>query len=513
MKRHLPFLWMTVFFIAGILLSPVGRSSAEYTALFGVLILIGAYLSRRRKIVFCFFILIEFLVLGWLWSYSRWLFADDHIYFYRQKAHYDQIALRGTIDADVRGKHSGYSKRLSFVLNLREIKETDDWQSVSGKVLVNLFQDLPLKYGDEMVLTGKLHYPFEFSQDRKFSYRQYLKRQGILYIFSVKKDSPVALLAHDKGNWLLGKLYWARSSASCLLAKSLGPPEASLMQAMLLGERLNIPATLKEVFAQTGTAHILAISGLNVGIVVMVLFLLLRMIPSVGFLTYGLTILFVALYVLLTGASPSVVRAGIMSIVFLGSFVIERETHSINSLAFAAFLILLLDPQNIFDIGFQLSFISVLAILIFYPLLMASVKPLLKRYPQKVFKFALETFFVSLAATLGVAGLLAYYFEIVTPVSLLANMIVVPLSTLATILGIGLLLCGGGIPFFATCIAFVLNLMVWFMALFQKLPLAYYYFQDVNICSVVSYYCAVVALGLWLHENVSPSSIDKVRQL
>ncbi len=513
MKRHFPFLWITLFFIAGILLSSICRSFAEYISLLNVLILIGAYFFRRKKIVFCVFILIEFLFLGWLWSHERWLFADDHIYFYRQKAYEGPITLRGIIDADVRAKPSRYSKRLSFVLNLREIKTANDWQSVSGKVLVNLFQDLPLKYGDEMVLTGKLHYPFEFSQNRKFSYRQYLKRQGIIFVLSVKKDNPVQILGHDKGSWLLDKLYRIRSSASCLLAQSLGPPEASLMQAMLLGERLNIPDSLKEVFAQTGTAHILAISGLNVGIVVMVLFLLLRMIPFAGLWTYGLTMFFVALYVLLTGASPSVVRAGMMSMVFLGSFVIERETDSINSLAFAAFLILLLDPQNIFDIGFQLSFISVLSILIFFPLLMAAMKPFLKRHPQKIFKFALETFFVSLSATLGVAGLLAYYFEIVTPVSLLANMIVVPLSTLATILGIGLLLCGGVIPFFATCIAFVLNLMVWFMTLCQKLPLAYHYFKDVNICSVISYYCAVTALGLWLHEKVSPSSIDKVRQL
>ncbi len=513
MKRHFPFLWITVFFIVGILLSPIGRSSAEYIALLSVLVLIGAYFFRRRKIVFCVFILIEFLFLGWLWSHERWLFADDHIYFYRQKAYEGPITLRGIIDTDVRAKPSRYSKRLSFVLNLREIKTADDWQSVSGKVLVNLFQDLPLKYGDEMVLTGKLHYPFEFSQNRKFSYRQYLKRQGIIFVLSVKKDSPVQILGHDKGSWLLDKLYRIRNSASCLLAQSLAPPEASLMQAMLLGERLNIPDSLKEVFSQTGTAHILAISGLNVGIVVMVLFLLLRMIPSAGYWTYGLTMFFVALYVLLTGASPSVVRAGMMSMVFLGSFVIERETDSINSLAFAAFLILLLDPQNIFDIGFQLSFISVLSILIFYPLLMATMKPFLKRHPQKILKFVLETFFVSLSATLGVAGLLAYYFEIVTPVSLLANMIVVPLSTLATILGIGLLLCGGVIPFFATCITFALNLMVWFMALCQKLPLAYHYFKDVNICSVISYYCAVIALGLWLHEKVSPSSIDKVGQL
>ncbi len=504
MKRHFPFVWIVLFFVAGLLSQTYCHSLVDQVSFTAVIVLSAAFICRRKKMIFGVLILFEFLLLGWLCAQSHWMFGEDHIYFQKAQIDFSQISVQGIISSEIRRNQGGYAKRLSFILDLSQVKDKDSWERISGKVLVNLFKEMPLNYGDKIVLTGKLHRPFEFSDNRKFSYRDYLKRQGIIYVLSVKKEREVKILRVDFGHLFLRRLYQWRSFASRLLERHLNSPESSLMQAMLLGERLHIPASLKDVFIKTGTAHILAISGFNVGIVVMVLFLLLRMIPGPAGMTYGLTIFFVVLYVLLTGASPSVVRAGIMSIVFLTGFVIERESSGINSLAFAAFLILVLDPQNIFDIGFQLSFISVLAILLFYPLLIDSIKPFLKRYPNKILKFVIESFALSLSAGFGVAGLIAYYFQIVTPVSLLANLMVVPLSAIATILGIGMLLSGGLIPFFGICIQFVFNLMVWFMAICQNFPLAYFYFQDVNLWNVVSYYFSIIALWLWLQDGKKP---------
>lgn len=503
MKSHFVFFWISLSFMAGICCHFWGFVGVQYVPGAVFCAIMAAYLFRQKKCFWGWLIVLVFFLLGWLCAYSRWLFPEDHIYFQRDQLDFSQISLRGIVDGDIKRTQGGYASRSSFVLSLRQAMGKSGWQKVSGKVLVNLFQDLPLGYGDEIILRGKLHRPFEFSKSRRFSYRQYLKRQGILYVLSVKKQNKVDILGRRQGHAVLSKLYRCRNFAGGLFRRDLDVAESSLMQAMLLGERLNIPASLKEVFAKTGTAHILAISGLNVGIVVIVLFFLLRMVPGPAGITYGLTAGFVVLYVFLTGASPSVVRAGIMAVVFLTGFVIERETNGINSLSFAAFLILLLDPQNVFDIGFQLSFASVLAILLIYPPLMKSSATVMKRYPSKIFKFILETFAVSLAANVGVGGLIAYYFQIVTPVSLLANLIVVPLSTLATILGIGMLLSAGFIPFFAICIQFVLNLMVWFMAFFEKFPFGHFYFQDVNIWNVISYYCCLIAVWRWFDETNS----------
>jgi len=503
MRRHLPFVWIVIVFIGGIM-THVGQIAwLSVLAISASLLLATAFFFRREQKLFGVLMLCLFLILGWLCTHSRWLFAADHIYFQKSKMDSSQIVARGIVDGEVRS-----TNRLSFVFSLKEIEINGHWQRTSGKILVNLFQDLKVRYGDDMVLTGKLHAPFEFSKSKKFSYRKYLGRQGIYFVLSVKKIAKVQILRHNQSNPLLTQLYTWRHSASATLSKHLRPYEAALMQAMVLGERTRIPQFLKDIFAKTGTAHILAISGLNVGIVVAVLFLILRMLPGPIKLTYILTLGFVAFYVLLTGASPSVVRAGIMAAVFLASFMIERETDSINSLAFAAFLLLVIDPQNFLDIGFQLSFLSVLAILLFYSYFMKLCEPFLKEHPNIVLKFLFESFAVSLAATLGVAGLIAYYFHMVTPISLVANIFVVPLSTLALILGIGMLVLDWFAPLFAICVRLVLNGMVWIMAFCQQLPMAYIILKDVNAWSVISYYCFVVLLWLFLRDIAASAGPD-----
>ena len=113
--------------------------------------------------------------------------------------------------------------------------------------------------------------------------------------------------------------------------------------------------------------HILAISGFNVGIVAYVIFLFLKIFPLGRRGHYILTILILIVYAVLTGGQPPVVRATIMAVVFLAGFILEREPESINTLSCAALFILLVNPVNLFDVGFQLSFVSVLAIIVFYP--------------------------------------------------------------------------------------------------------------------------------------------------
>ena len=137
------------------------------------------------------------------------------------------------------------------------------------------------------------------------------------------------------------------------------------MEGFLLGDRYNIPRHINELFQMAGVVHILAISGFNVGIVAYATFLFLKMFPLGRRWHYILTILLLIAYAVLTGGQPPVVRATIMAAVFLAGFILEREPESINTLACAALLILFVNPVNLFDVGFQLSFVSVLAIIVF----------------------------------------------------------------------------------------------------------------------------------------------------
>ena len=138
---------------------------------------------------------------------------------------------------------------------------------------------------------------------------------------------------------------------------------------MILGDRSKIPSGLRSLFIQTGTMHILAISGLHIGIVAFILDLLLKALRIRRRLRFSAIILLLVFYCLLTGARPSVIRATIMAIVLLAGFLLRRENQISHSLALAGLIILIANPRQLFNLGFQLSFLSVISIVYFSPVI------------------------------------------------------------------------------------------------------------------------------------------------
>src|SRR3989338_5893972 len=280
------------------------------------------------------------------------------------------------------------------------------------------------------------------------------------------------------------------------------------MEGFLLGDRYNIPRHINELFQMAGVVHILAISGFNVGIVAYVIFLFLKIFPLGRRWHYILTILILIAYAVLTGGQPPVVRATIMAVVFLAGFILEREPESVNTLACAALLILLMNPVNLFDVGFQLSFVSVLAIIVFYPKcvsLFSSQREPNGKFHNKaaitnksveagmsILRYIGQSFVLSFCAYGGVAVMVAYYFEFVTPVAILANLAVIPLASLIVILGIGLLLTGLALPgvtfLFADCIRVLLALMVKIVFWCVQIPGAYFRVNNFQAWVMIVYY-------------------------
>jgi len=148
--------------------------------------------------------------------------------------------------------------------------------------------------------------------------------------------------------------------------------------------------------------------------------------------------------------------------------------------------------MNIFDIGFQLSFVSVFAIILMYPLIWGRLQELMPRGKSKLHKFLGQSLAASLAAWLGVAGLVAYYFDIITPVTILANLLVVPLITVIVGLGFGLLVFSPMWPFmsecFAVCVKLAVNLMVFSIFVLDKIPGGCFQFDYFSLWMAVTYY-------------------------
>jgi len=497
---HRPFLFVAVFFALGI----IAQQYVSFSFMAGIicagLALLFSLIFSRSCFCSALFIFLFFSGAGFIFSQSYKVTPPNDI---SQVAHFyfgKTASLEGLIASDVEKRSAWGSTKTTFVLKLKRISVPWGWQERSGKILVNVLRDCDAAYGDYVLLEGKLHRPFEFSADSTFSYEKYLSRRGIRYLLSVKKIGRVEILARGEGFWLKTLSLQARDQWQAKFEKYFLPNEASLLITALLGEGAQIPKHIQALFVQTGTAHVLAISGFNIGIVTVVIFLFLRVLPIGRRGQIVLTILFLIFYAFLTGAKPPVVRATIMATIFLSSFLVQREIDAVNSLAVAAFLILLLNPFNIFDVGFQLSFVSVLAIIQGYPVLANDAIVEKKRLTKPV-EWMLKSFFVSLTAWAGVLGLIAYYFHVVTPITLLANLIVVPLSSVLVVLGLGFMLVSITLPVltfaFVACLKFVLNLMVWVVYLFAQVPGSYFYLKDVSLWHTIIYYIMLGFIVVW----------------
>ena len=233
----------------------------------------------------------------------------------------------------------------------------------------------------------------------------------------------------------------------------------AVVAAMTLGDKSQLTKELRDTYAVSGASHILALSGLHLGIIYTLLSLLLSR-RRWQVISQVVIIVCIWLFVFLVGMSASVVRSAVMITVYALLSLGHRDKMSVNTLAFAAIVMLLFNPKSLFDVGFQLSFMAVLAILLFYPLF-ESVWSQQFLFGHRLFRWLWTTLAVSCAAQIGVAPLIAYYFGRFSCYFLLTNLVVVPAATLILYLSL-LVLLMPSLAYLLIYIVDVLNqLLLW----------------------------------------------------
>ena len=520
MKR--PLVPVVICFGLGIVIAEFCRPAFSLVTFTALVFLLGLILSRRKMIIFQIILFMIFISLGAIYTQAKQSLNANHINDVAKFSYGQEVALKGIVISDVEKRESFQGHKTILTLEVKELQtpsrhflniqkksgsrlpvKTDrnggsGWQEKTGKILVHIFRDYDVSYGDDISLKGKFHRPFNFETTSKFSYRDYLRYRGIEWIFSVKKAAVVEILSLEEGNRWQKFFYQMRHRFDDLLEQYLSKNEASIMTMMLLGDRSQIPQHIRDLFVHTGTAHVLAISGLHVTLIAGLFLILMRLLPIGRKAQLIAAIVLVIFYALLTGGRPSVVRATIMSIVFLIGFLVERDTDSLNNLSLAALIILLIDPLSLFDIGFQLSFMCVLWIILFVSKVKAGLTKILGNPQGKIWPFFISSLIVSIVALLGVTGLIAYYFSTVTPVAILANLMIVPLSGVVIALGMGLVVIASLWPsaafVFAHCLKITLNVMTGITFLFDKIPYGYFVIKNVSFLWTLSYYVVVTAL-------------------
>jgi competence protein ComEC len=247
----------------------------------------------------------------------------------------------------------------------------------------------------------------------------------------------------------------------------LSEAEKSLLTTITLGDRSRLPKEVRRRFAASGVAHVLSVSGFHIGVVCAALSLLFSVFPAGLFwrrLRYLGTLVLLWAFAFVSGLAPASVRAALMLSFYLSGLQFRRAPDSYNTLAAAAFCMLVYKPAYLFDIGFQLSYLSVLSILYFLPRLQGLLplrNPLLRKPWQWLW--------LSVSAQLGVAFLCLYYFGQFSTVFLLANL---PLTLLSTLLIPAALVWFllPGIPFLQEAVEWLTHSMLWVVDTLGRLP-------------------------------------------
>jgi len=384
-------------------------------------------------------------------------------------------------------------------LSASDIQIDDTKKEISGKALIRVSRYQEYHYGDTLKVTGKLETPPQFDD---FDYKGYLARQGI---YSVINYPEIETLDTGRGFKPLAWIYSLRNRLSQSLSQALPEPQASLAQGILLGQRGNIPYSLNQAFSRTGTAHVLAISGINITIVI-------GMLLAAGIWLFGkryhiyiwLALLIIWLYALVTGMHPPVVRGAVMGSMFLLAEYLGRQSSASIALTFAAAVMVGIQPQVLWDASFQLSFLAMAGLIFLAPYFQAWARKGIavtigrEGAAASLCNFVADSFAVTLAAILATWPVIAYYFDVVSFVGLPATFFAVLalpgiIITSALVAGMGLLA-----PLLAQFLGWVSWLFLsYFMIVvraFDALPFSSAKLSSIHIWQIWIYYAVLAAI-------------------
>jgi len=400
------------------------------------------------------------------------------------------------------GVVSKVDKRISYqklTISSRKLIKGKYVREVEGKILMNQGLYPAYNYGDEVQVSCQLAKPEKIED---FDYDKYLARYNI---YSLCPYGDIIIISHSKGNWFMSQILNLKSKMSQGLNYSISEPEASLMQGMILGDTGSISADWNQKFSDLGITHIIAVSGSHM-VVISAMFMYvaiaigIRRKRAFWFASIGIVI-----YTIMIGMPSSAVRSAVMGIMFLYAQKIGRPGSAGNLIMLSATGMVLINPKILIsDVGFQLSFMAVIGLVYFLPVL----KFYFRKIPEagQLKEMALTT----LSAQLATLPLLIYYFQKISFISILANMLILPVIPTLMILGfINALISMIFLP-----LARLLGLVNWFLAFYWLKVTAilhswpYGFFNvKINIWGLIIMYILIFILVFGLSKKILNSSV------
>ena len=430
------------------------------------------------------------IICGIFISYVRMKEIDQNLKFI-DELHGNSISFSGVIHHTKNTEHGWRAD--SKILTIGENKLINRLHLyVYGK------GDFPT-VGDTLISKGKFGKLTGKRNPGDFDFRSYFSRQGNYgRIFIDKLHKTISL--HGTLPLLKRLINSSQNFVRTSLNKSTDPKTAGLLTALLLGDKSTIDDDMKDDFANTGVIHVLAVSGLHVGYILIILSLF----TSIIRIPWGWNRLFIILgligFCALTGGKPSVIRASIMAGLYVLTPILDRPANIWNIIGFSACFLLVFDPLYILDLGFILSYSAVISIIYFYglfeKLLPEVINP--KHIQNSFLKNTLSLFLVSLSAQIGTLPITAAYFHKIPIISIVANVIIVPI--IGIIVVIGFMILGLSFSPFLSELAgnmawFFQNLISWFAKFFSSFTYSSIQVSQINLMDVFLY--SLFILGLF----------------
>lgn len=380
------------------------------SVLFATALLVTYFNRSKWKL----FLMIWLVTLGMIYTNIRLV---DHLRFYRGETH----TYVGTVHRIRNGdSYKSYDIKITSV---------DGIQS-SGMVRGSLSEDNGLARGDQIEFRGILNKPNENTNPGLFNYKKYLMTKNIRNVVRIDEFSIRSLEREPTIGYQLQESFWKRTER--VLGENLSTENRGIMLSILTGDKDSLEAEEYNLYRDLGIAHILAISGLHMGILSGFIMLALSRAGVKRHISILVTLSFAWLYGYLIGFTESAVRACIMITILMGSKVIHRPCDRINTLAASYFISILINPFWIFSVGFQLSYGATASLFLLLPWIMERLYPYRGRLSQ--------TAGAVLAVNIGIVPLQSLYFNQIPLMALISNIILVPMATVNLVGGFLMLL-------------------------------------------------------------------------
>ncbi len=477
MKR--PLVISAIALIWGIILADVNKYHlwGIISLILSLLIFILFYRPLRKKSSAFVLLAIPFLISGYVLHSINKNYYDNSCTEWEGKS----VSVDGTLHNEPEFDEG----KTRFILNVDKIDNTAINRNI--KIQVSIYSDdsiAGLEYGSVVKIVGEIRIPLGRRNFGGFDNRKFLASRGISGTMSIP-EKALTILEGNRASWLKNIGYKIRHNILNTLNKSMPANGSSILAGMLIGYTAEMPEEMEENFRRAGLSHVMAVSGANIAFLLAPFLWFLKKLGFNPRWSSALAFPCMLFYVFATGMEASVIRAAIMAGVILTGMLLWRKADIYCSLAVSAIIILINNSFMLFDLGFILSFAATLSLVIFY-------QPLFCRLPVKIPKIIRDTLAGTVAAQLGVIPIIAFSFNTLSVISVVTNLLIVPLTGIITVLGAILVILGNillpAAKMIGILLSIVINLMMFITEAMAAIPWAEINIATPSIFLVLIYY-------------------------